>query len=771
MKAIKLLSLAFLLSGIAFGYSFWIPITFEDTPTDWASCTLGVQPGATDGFDFGVDGMAIPPFMSFGASFMPTGGGMLSLSKDLRSDTEPEHIWQAEFSNYTAPNIKATWLPTWVPSDSIRQMYIGYGMTLDTSIVWEEMHTIDSLIIPVGNFAFFKLVQDVEPPEPDTIPPIISNWFPADGDTVDTSLTMIYFDATDEAGLDTSMFNIHLWIDTLDIGFITTRTPIVDGIRVTYNTLLPFAAGTWVTAIAQVQDKALTPNITTDTIQFYVGGGGGSTDSLLTLTVQTMLTGFPPPTSLALTKIEIVELIISQMTDDMGQTIFDSLVSDTYTIIASRDDYFNAGATVVMTRDTMIMLVLTEDTTGGGGGNSISGNVSLVGASDYTGSILFLSSIMGDSSVSYDTTDVLGFYEFTGLIPGMYKLIATHSGYDPDSTFPMVFFGDTIIDFELDYGGAIDHDLLVIDWDNCDTLMPWGLGPAEWLFNRIPGHIDAGITTQDPDISSIDLSAINAIAFVTGNRLGTNTMPDDASIQAMINFVGGGGSIYWEGTDNARDYSTGSPVAQEFMALFGANFGAEGFSASTGNIEKIVLYRNFHPLVVGDTLDYAFRTEADHFVDELLVTDGDAIAVSHDGPAPTISPIRGVFNGIGSSARIISTFYLGAVDSSEAREAYWDEILFYLLEWTSIDEAQKPVSMETIRVEPNPFNSSCKITAPGPIEIYDLAGRLVSTHAGDGSIWNARTSEGLEFPSGMYLAITRNPRGRIIGGRSLSLVR
>ncbi len=57
----------------------------------------------------------------------------------------------------------------------------------------------------------------------------------------------------------------------------------------------------------------------------------------------------------------------------------------------------------------------------------------------------------------------------------------------------------------------------------------------------------------------------------------------------------------------------------------------------------------------------------------------------------------------------------------------------------------------TIEIAPNPFNSACKITAPGAIEILDIEGRLVRTleHSG---IWDGTDDSGKSLPSGTYLA-------------------
>lgn len=70
---------------------------------------------------------------------------------------------------------------------------------------------------------------------------------------------------------------------------------------------------------------------------------------------------------------------------------------------------------------------------------------------------------------------------------------------------------------------------------------------------------------------------------------------------------------------------------------------------------------------------------------------------------------------------------------------------------TFVDEKiATPVDFE-IHVSPNPFNASCRIEAPGKIEILDMNGRMVRTLESSG-IWDGTDEFGESLPAGTYMA-------------------
>lgn len=756
-------------------YSFRLPVTFYKTVAETSMVTVGVEPGATDGYNIGLDVPAFPPFTAFAAQIVNDSFPISNLSTDIRSDLMPRHIWRVQLFNFVAPGSHVRWNRFFVPHDSIRSTWIGYGTSPDT-IDWFGMTEDDSFFVPAGYYAFIKFVQVVEPPVRDTIPPRIFGWSPADGDTNVDPMTSISFSATDETALDTSRFSVHLWVDGTDYGLFATQTPIAGGIRVTYTPFFPFTAGATVLVTAQVQDRASPPNVASQSISFRIASDTPPETTYCSITAWVNLMGGFPPPPLSGSKVDIAPLGLSDTTNSTGMVTFDDIPSGSYTVVASRVGYFSAGTSILLTRDTMLVFVLEADTGGGGGGIAIRGTVTLEGALDYSGTSLQLLGVM-DSSVRYDTTTITGNYEFTGVMPGLYKLTAMRTGYFPDSAFVFAFFSDTIVDFHLNAVVLpFVQKILVIDWDNGDRPLALGIGAAEGLYNYIISRyptLDVGITTQDPNIASLNLDSTRAIFLVTGTRLGMNAMMDDASISALMDFVNiRGGAIYWEGADAGKDYSAGTAIARSFFNMFGAEYAHDGMSATTGNIENIAL-----KIHAGSgagsfvTVGYAFMTEADHFIDELNRTTGEESAYSTTGPTPTFSRTRGVRNG----RKFLNSFYLAAVQNSVQRNAYLYGVLYVMLGWTDIAETEIPKRKEIIRIEPNPFNSSCKIAISGNAvraEIYDISGRMLFSWVSVGEhIWDGRDMSGKTLPSGSYLVVARDCTGKIVDGRKISFVR
>ncbi len=69
---------------------------------------------------------------------------------------------------------------------------------------------------------------------------------------------------------------------------------------------------------------------------------------------------------------------------------------------------------------------------------------------------------------------------------------------------------------------------------------------------------------------------------------------------------------------------------------------------------------------------------------------------------------------------------------------------------TGVNEISRPNDM-AISVAPNPFNASCRIEAPGTVDIFDMNGRRITTIDG-GSVWNGTDNAGNAVPAGLYLA-------------------
>ena len=132
---------------------------------------------------------------------------------------------------------------------------------------------------------------------------------------------------------------------------------------------------------------------------------------------------------------------------------------------------------------------------------------------------------------------------------------------------------------------------------------------------------------------------------------------------------------------------------------------------------------------------------------------------------PTIEPT-------GTETLAISFIVAGSAEDFEALAANvrGDSVV----PWVA--EAELPVR-PTIRLFPNPFNSSCRIElGNAPIEavsIYDISGRLVrelSPAYSDGGYcvgWDGRDFRGIDLPSGVYLVAVAKRDGKRFGARAV----
>jgi len=140
---------------------------------------------------------------------------------------------------------------------------------------------------------------------------------------------------------------------------------------------------------------------------------------------------------------------------------------------------------------------VTFRTTGAVSGHRVYGQVTLEGTTNYSGSIVV---IVG---AGFDTTDIDGMYDISGVSSGIHTIYVSHTGYNPDSATINVV-SDTMVNFHLTraittinvYGtitleGATDHsgtEVLIVHSGGIDTTTTDELG--RYLFTGItPGPI------------------------------------------------------------------------------------------------------------------------------------------------------------------------------------------------------------------------------------------------------------------------------------------
>ena len=105
-------------------------------------------------------------------------------------------------------------------------------------------------------------------------------------------------------------------------------------------------------------------------------------------------------------------------------------------------------------------------------------------------------------------------------------------------------------------------------------------------------------------------------------------------------------------------------------------------------------------------------------------------------------------------------------------------VTFGILDTSYIEDTKLPIAMKSIKVSPNPFNTSTsieftisqKLSVPAKLDIYDGNGRLIKTLAGDivapgryNFIWDGTNSKNIVVPSGTYMYRLENSEFQISG--------
>ncbi len=141
--------------------------------------------------------------------------------------------------------------------------------------------------------------------------------------------------------------------------------------------------------------------------------------------------------------VEVMDLGIARLTDSLGQVTIDSIPTGTHRIKASREGCVSVDTMVEFTDDVNLLLFLEPVETPH---YTISGTVALEGTTTLSGSTVIANSFSADPITT--TTDISGFYRIELSAIGAYSVIASHTGYIPDTTYALVM-ADTTVNFSL----------------------------------------------------------------------------------------------------------------------------------------------------------------------------------------------------------------------------------------------------------------------------------------------------------------------------------
>ncbi len=329
-----------------------------------------------------------------------------------------------------------------------------------------------------------------------------------------------------------------------------------------------------------------------------------------------------------------------------------------------------------------------------------------------------------------------------------------------------------------------DPDVLIVDFDNGANLANGATeDEAAFIANNLEtavvdgDNIVAQVTTQDEDLDSFELSLYKAVIIITGIYDSDDTQLSQNSLAKVLDYIGAGGRIYWEGADVAYTYETADTM---LFSRFGVTMADDGNRRGIGNVSE--LFGNMPFFFNNLSLHYDYRTWADHWVDELGVVGPTSFAMlnSQTDPAPNVSTVRMIANdaselGYSSAWKsVISSVYLGAIQVTDQINNYWEVMrgIWNFLTgedigaYVGIDESQKPFTPAniTLLLAPTPFNSALEISVDvkrstdAELFVSDIDGRKVATistgqiDAGAHTfVWNAD-----DAPSGIYFVILKS---------------
>ncbi len=640
---------------MAFCQSEWVfEVSVEAPGTTIYIRSFGIADGATDSYDTWHD---LPLFIDEDDTtvFFPVESGILSaLSRDVRSNRPASHLWELEFQNMP-PSI-VTWLSDSLPEDGTFEVCVHHPDSSPTE--WEDMRIIPLLPIPLSRNLSFRWSIPVGE---DTIPPYVTNWTPADGDSdvaLDTNISCEVYD--DESGVDRE--TIELRVNGTDVTMLIEIDSIPGGYAVTYNPPLDFGWDSEITCILFAYDLETPSNLIRDTVRWWT-----MPDSISFEVAGTISAGDPP--------------------------------------------------------------------------SPLSGAV--VTISDKT-----------------DTTEGDGYYHFDSISEGAHTIRASAPGYVQESQWAWIT-SDTVFNFLLET--APPPDVLIIDYDSGSQPFEDDTTGEERKIAALLDYLGYTyeITPQNPDIGVIDLMPYRNIIIVTPVRGDvSHSIISDPELVILSDWLEDDNRILWVAPDGGPDYAEGTSTGEAFFDLFGAVYENDGRAYDTeGNVAHLI--GNASDFWLDMDVEYRLNTLVDSYLDELSAAETTAyVAIwSQDSaPAPVIANGRMILYDSGTYRSVLTSFLFGGVIDGIFPNSAFNILraaMDYLSEPSTVeDKGYYRPEITEIKAYPNPFNSSCIITAREDVEIYDISGRIVKylhTAQNRRILWDGLDDTGQEIPNGVYL--------------------
>ena len=258
----------FLIPLVIFGLSWRVNLDITDG-TSTRTLTWGLDPEATDNYDFGVDENfpLIPPsgLYAFFPIDDPYNPYVTMLTSDIRQDTIEEHIWKGTVGGTFDP-VAMTWDETSIP---LGDAFIGVG-TFDTEPTeWFDMTTVGELYFNPGDYFWISFTPshsgDIDNP------PFIVSTYPTDGATsVPTTATLQITLGDNETGIDPS--SVTLMVDGVDVSSLASISRDGTNWVVSYTPAGGFPASSSVDVYILACDIGVLPNSVEYSFSFSTAG-------------------------------------------------------------------------------------------------------------------------------------------------------------------------------------------------------------------------------------------------------------------------------------------------------------------------------------------------------------------------------------------------------------------------------------------------------------------------------------------------------------------